>query len=184
MTTRFKEYTVDIVNEAAITLDSTDNLFTYDKIYFDRTEHSPTSKHGIRVSRWEQCVSSVLICETGGVTAIHDNSFIIEDDVLFVCCCKTIYSFKLPVLTLNWRKKFDPAACFAIYSFKGDFIIHGELEIKRIDLDGNVKWNFSGKDIFVTQDGSNAINLAGEKIELTDWDGDKYILDDNGQLTN
>jgi hypothetical protein len=44
--------------------------------------------------------------------------------------------------------------------------------------------DFSGKDIFVTQDGSNAINLAGEKIELTDWDGDKYILDDNGQLIN
>jgi hypothetical protein len=181
MRVTFSEYQIDILDEPAISLDSTDSLFTYDKIYFDRTAHSPTSKYGIRVSKDGQYISSALICETGGSTGVYDNSFIIAGKVLLICCCNSVYSFKLPELRLSWKKKFDSATCFAIYPFKDDFIIHGELAISRIDPDGNVKWNFFGKDIFVTQDGTNAIILTEDRIEVTDWTDNKYILNDNGQ---
>jgi hypothetical protein len=84
---------------------------------------------------------------------------------------------------LNWKRKLDPATCFAIYPYKDDFVIHGELEIKRIDREGDVKWDFSGKDIFVTQDDKEAVKLIGNRIEVTDWDGDTYILTGDGQVT-
>ena len=184
VTTKFKEYTVDIIDESTFNVRSTDNLFIYDKVYFDDAEYQPTSKHGIRVSRNGQTIRSVLICETGGPTAVYENSFIISGYALLICCCHTVYSFELPTLVLNWRKELDLATCFAIYPYKEDFIIHGELSIKRISLDGNVKWDFAGKDIFVTQDGTDAVKTTGDKIEVTDWNGDKYILDDRGQLAN
>jgi len=183
MTTRFKEYTIDIVDDPCYSLGSADNSFIYDKVYSHDTEYRPTSKHGINITRGGQSITSAIICESGGATAIHDNSFIIAGDVLLVCCCNTVYSFKIPELNLNWRKEFDPATCFAIYPFKEDIIIHGELEIKRVDLDGNIKWDFSAKNIFVTQDGREAVKFNGDKIEVIDWDGDKYVLDENGQLT-
>jgi hypothetical protein len=181
MTARFKEYTIDIVDEPNFSLGSADNVFIYDMVYCDYTEQA-TSKHGIKVGINGQTIRSVLICETGGATGVYGNSFIIADDVLLICCADTVYSFGLPTLSLNWKNRFDLATCFAIYPFREDVIIHGELSVKRIDLNGNVKWNFSAKDIFVTLDGTDAIKFTDDKIEVKDWNGDKYILDDNGQL--
>jgi hypothetical protein len=183
MKTSFKEYTVEIVDEPTFVVGSADNLFKYDKVFFEDSEFQPTSKHGIKISRVGQIISSAIICETGGATEIHDNSFLIKDDKLLICCSDTVYSFKLPSLTLNWKKELDQATCFSVYPFKDDFIVHGELEIKRIDKNGQVKWSFSAKDIFVTQDGSESIKLTTDKIELTDWDGDKYTLNEHGQET-
>jgi hypothetical protein len=182
MRTSFKEYTVDIVDEPTFNVGSADNSFKYDKVYFEDTEFRPTSKHGIKISSDGQIISSAIICETGGATGIHDNSFLIKDDNLLICCCNAVSSFNLPNLTLNWKKEFDQATCFSIYPYKDDFIIHGELEIKRIDKSGQIKRKFSAKDIFVTQDGTESIKLTGDKIELTDWDGDKYILDEHGRV--
>jgi hypothetical protein len=182
MTTSFKEYTVDIVDDAGYSLASTDNLYTYDRVYSEDTEY-PTSKHGIRITKDGQTVASVIICESGGKTGIHDNSFVITGDVLYVCCSNAVYAFRLPELTLNWKKKLDAATCFAIYPFKDDFIIHGELEVKRIDKEGKIKWNFSAKDIFVTQDDGEAVKFIGDNIELTDWDGDRYLLNEDGRLS-
>jgi hypothetical protein len=183
MTTRFNGYTVDIFDDPTFRPGSTDNSIKYDNVYYDDTEFQPTSKHGIKITKGGQRITSAIICETGGATGIHDNSFIVVGDNLLICCCDTVYSFKLPELLLNWKKEFDPATCFSIYLFRDDLIIHGELEIKRVDIDGNVKWNFSAKNIFVTQDGTDAMKLIGDRIEITDWDGDTYILNGDGQVT-
>jgi hypothetical protein len=182
MTTEFQGYLIEIVDEPDFTLNSTDNRFVYSKIYFDEAENKPTSKHGIKVTKEGQSVASALVCETGGATGIHDSSYIIKDHCLFLCCCDTIYSFDLPGLTLNWKKQLDPATCFSIYSFKSDFIVHGEMEVKRIDQNGDVKWNFSGKDIFVTADGAPSITLNANEVKLIDWEGNHYTLDEYGVL--
>jgi hypothetical protein len=184
MTTSFKEYTIDIVDDPNFKPGSADNLFTYDKVYLDDLGLQPTSKHAIRVTKDGQGIASAIVCESGGGSIIHKKSFVVKDSTLFICCCDTVYSFGLPKLTLNWKRELDPATCFGIYSFKDDFIIHGELEIRRIDVDGNTKWDFSARDIFVTQDGTESIKLTEDNIELTDWGGDKYILDEHGQLAN
>ena len=182
MTASFHDYLIEVLDEPGFRLDSTDNLFVYDNIYFDDKAYKPTSKHGIKVSKDGQAITSALICETGGATGIHDNSFIIRGDNLLLCCCDTVYSFILPGLTLNWKKKLDAATCFSIYSFRDDFIVHGEMEVKRVDLNGNVKWSFGGKDIFVTHDGTASIVLTGDKIKLLDWGRNNYTLDENGVL--
>lgn len=183
MTAIFKEYTVDIIDDPTFRPGSADNSFKYDTVYCDDNEFQPTSKHGIKITKDGQSITSAIICETGGVSGIHDNSFVLTDNNLLICCCDTVYSFKLPGLTLIWKKEFDLATCLSIYPFKDDFIIHGELQIKRIDMEGNVKWDFSANDIFVTKDGSEAIKLFGDRIEVTDWNGDTYALNEDGQLT-
>src|SRR5688500_3202718 len=105
MTTQFNHYTVDIIDEPNFSLESTDNALAYDKVYCDEFEYEATSKHGIKVSKEGIHISSAIICEVGGATGIYDNSFVIKDDSLLICCCDTIYSFKLPELTLNWKKE-------------------------------------------------------------------------------
>jgi hypothetical protein len=181
MELKFKEYIVDIVNDPNYKIGSTDNFNIYDTVYFNG-EFQPSSKHGIRITKDGQKIASAIICETQGATGVYTNSFIHTQEILLLCCSNTVYSFTLPELKLNWRREFDSATCFAIHSFKGDYIIHGEVEIKRIDIRGNVKWSFSAKDIFVTKDGLDAIKLTEDEIEVTDWEGNKYILDENGRL--
>ena len=44
---------------------------------------------------------------------------------------------------------------FEIFKIENGFIIHGELEITRIDNDGKVIWQNGGADIFVSQNGND-----------------------------
>ncbi|HZY81150.1 MAG TPA: hypothetical protein VFE50_16615 [Cyclobacteriaceae bacterium] len=70
MTATFERYKIDIINEPDYRLNSTDNLFNYTTIYFDKAESKPTSKHGIRVTQNGKELGSALVCETGGATNI------------------------------------------------------------------------------------------------------------------
>lgn len=181
MTTQFKNYTVDIIDEPDFVWKSTNNTSVYDKEYFDDVEYQATSKHGIKVSEEGKHISSAIIGEVGGATGICDTSFVIKDDSLLICCCDAIYSFKLPELTLNWKKEFDMATCFSIYLFKNDFIIHGETQVTRIDGEGNEKWKFAARDIFVDPDGKECIEIRGAEIYLRDWQGYEYLLNEHGE---
>lgn len=188
MTINYKDYSIDIIDDQTYSINSVDNNSHYDKVYFEgltnQDKFNPTSKHGIRVKQADQELASAIICEVGGGTTIHPNSFIISGDALLICCCDKIFALKLPDLSINWHKRLDPATCFGIYSFDNDFVIHGELQITRIDKDGNEKWTFGARDIFVTPDGNNSFEIRADKILLTDWEGYKYTLDKNGVEIN
>ena len=181
----YKDYTIDIIDDVNYTLNSVDNVVSYDVEYFDGMLNSdrvyPTSKHGIRVIKDGEELASAIICEIGGTTTIHNNSVIVSNDSILICCSDKVYSLSIPNLELNWKKRFDLATCFGIHPFLSDFIIHGELQIIRIDKEGNEKWNFGARDIFVTPDGKESIELLTNKIKLRDWEGYEYLLNEDGQ---
>ncbi len=185
MRVSFKDYTIDIIDDPNYSLKSADNAVSYDIEHFDGRTNTdrvyPTSKHGFRVSKDGKELTSAIICETGAGTTIHENSVLVMSDSIIVCCSNKVYSLSIPGLQINWKKRFDPATCLAIYSFKEDFIIHGELQITRIDKKGNEKWNFGARDILVTPDEKKSIELMGDKIKLRDWAGREYVLNENGK---
>jgi len=185
MRVTYKDYSIDIIDDETYTLNSVDNLMTYQLEYFEGEGYEdrfyPTSKHGIRVNQNDKEIRSAIICEIGGATKIHENSFVIKNDSIFICCCDKVYSLGLPDLDLKWIKRFDPATCFGIYEFGNDFIIHGELQISRINKQGELKWDFGARDVFVLHDGSNAFKIKNDIIYLKDWEGYEYILDSNGK---
>lgn len=184
MTAVYRDYTIKIQDEPNYAFDSVDNPISYESVYFDESDYQPTSKHGISISRDGQHLASALICGIGGATGVSDTSFIVKDDNLLICCCNLVYSFALPTLRLDWKKQFDLATCFALDPFQDDLIVHGELQISRIDTNGEVKWVFSGKDIFVTDDGMDSVNILGNRIKATDWQGTTYVLNEVGQIVN
>lgn len=181
----YKKYNIDIVDDSTYTLNSADNNVKYDIEYFGGMLNTdrvyPTSKHGIRISEDGIEIKSAIICEIGGATSIHDTSFVMVDDSILICCCNKVYSLTIPDLKINWKKRLDPETCFSIYPFKDDFIIHGELQITRIDKEGNEKWTFGARDIFITQGGKGSIKFMGEQIILKDWEGYEYVLNEHGQ---
>jgi outer membrane protein assembly factor BamB len=123
-----------------------------------------------------------LIAGEGGVTGIHDTSMIIEEDKLLICCCDSVFCLNLPNLEINWQIKADWATCFQIFKLEETYLIHGELTISRIDKNGEILWQFGGRDIFVSGDGTGIFEIHSDHILVSDWTETVYKLDFDGKL--
>jgi len=178
MISYYKDFEVIVFDDQTYAINSTDNSTNYKQSYCENI--GDLNKHGIKINKDGIEISSAIICENGGGSTIHEKSYILKDNSIFICCGSKIYSLNIPLLTLNWRKELDSATCFGIYEFEGDLLIHGELEISRLTKEGLVKWKFSGRDIFVSMTGNKEFEIVGDKIKLFDFDNFEYLLDANG----
>ncbi len=184
MNINYKDYSIEIIDDFIYSLDSADNINSYTFEYCQGPTHIykayQGAKHGVRVNRKGEEIASAFLSKTGGYTHIHEHSFVLSDDTLFLCCSDEIYALSLPELKLNWHRKMDLAVCIAIYPFKNDFIVHGELFATRMDKEGNKKWEFNAYDIFVPQGDQPALEIVGEEIILRDFEGYEYRLNEDG----
>lgn len=184
MIIKHKNLTIEITDESELDRPQINKKFKkqYPIDLGQKLEYHPSSMHGVRISEHgiEKC--SVILLESGGATGIVENSFVIKNDSIYICCSDQVYSLNLLDLSVNWRKQCDHATCFQIYEFEDDFIIHGELQISRIDKQGKTKWNYSARDIFVSQDGKNEFEIIENRIEVIDWQGYKYVLNSDGEV--
>lgn len=125
-------------------------------------------------------VISCLIQADGGATAVSPEQVIIENDIIFLCCGRNIFAVTLPNLLLLWKLKADEITCFRIFNIEEDLLVHGEMEVSRISKSGNIIWQFGGRDIFVSIEGTDECVILPSHIELTDFDGYKYSLSYDG----
>lgn len=175
----YKDLKVEVFNVPRSDID----LVAYSKCYSVNTEdYLPAAQHAVRLYENGQIVNSCMLMATGGATGIYKNSSLLDDNHLLVCCCNTVFCLRLPDLALIWNKNLDLATCFQIFPLKEDYIVHGEVSITRIDKAGDIKWEFSGPDIFVSMTGSEEFVLEENLILLTDFEGNKYKLDFEGKL--
>ena len=172
---------IEIYEDYTFTQDSADNVNQYDFVYSDQSEYHFSSVFGIKIFQNDLFFKSAFIRSTGGKTAIHDTSVIIESDRFLICCSDNVFCLSIPDLTLLWRTKADTATCFEIYKYQDTYIIHGELEISRLDNDGKILWQQIGADVFTTLDGEDNFVLTDNYILATDWENNKYKFDYNGR---
>jgi hypothetical protein len=180
---QYQNLTIEVRDEPTYKLGSADNNFIYSKHYLgDGGQDYPTSKHGIKIFQDDQILESCIVIGSGGATGIHKNSTIIDNDNLLVCCCDTVFCLTLPNLDLKWKTRADQATCFQIFKQQDEYIIHGELQVTKLDKDGNKKWEFGGADIFVSIDNEEEFKLESDGILLTDFAKTKYKIDFDGKL--
>jgi len=177
----YKSFEVEVIDDENHSLNSTKNLHQYKTVYCEESEFHSVSKHGIIIKEHGIEISSLIIHEFGGATTISDDSFIIEDDKIWIRICNKIYCFSIPNLELIWHKEFDFATNFSFHKLENDFIIYGEVEIFRITKEGEIIWRFEGRDIWVSVDGKNPFNIETDKIRLCDFQSNEYILDFDGK---
>lgn len=182
MKTEIGQYLIEIQKDEMYTIDSSDNLFDYSNIYFTSSDFILPSKVGIKVFENEKLISSAIIGSIGGGTGIHDKSQIIENDKLIMCCSDSVFCLSIPDLNLIWKTQADQATCFEIFKHQDSYIVHGELEISRLDLDGNILWQKSGADIFATEKGIDDFEITATYIRATDWENCVYKFDFDGNL--
>lgn len=176
-------FDIEILNDYKYILNSTENLTQYKHVYFNGSNDSrfhPTSKHAITIKESTTEISNAIICENGGVTTVHKDSFIIENNKIWICVCNKIYCLEIPTLELVWQKDFDTIANFSLYKLEEDFIIHGELLIFRISREGEIIWSFGGRDIWFNPEGYSELTIEENAIRLFDFDSNEYVIDFDG----
>jgi len=93
----------------------------------------------------------------------------------------TFFSFHMDRQEIEWKLRPDMGEVFEFYDLQDDYLLRGELEIHRIDRNGNIKWSYGGRDIWVNIDGKREVSIENNKIILTDFESNVYVIDFNGQ---
>jgi len=177
------EFHVDIFSDPTFQQDSADNINQYNSIYLAEDVSGFASAFGIKVYKDAEVLNSVLIGSFGGATGIYTNSLIVEPHRLVICCADSVFCLAIPTLLLQWKTKADVTTCFEIFKYKSDYIVHGEMEISRLSADGDLIWQQSGADIFVSaKSNKNNFVVTNNYILATDWGNRIYKFDFDGNV--
>jgi hypothetical protein len=181
MTISHGQYRIDISSDSAYSENSADNLTPYDFVYFDKSKYDFPSVFGIKVFHDDRLLKSAIVGSVGGGTTIHETSLILETDRLVLCASDTIFCLSIPDLNLFWKTKADTATCFEIFKLQDGYVVHGEMEITKLDKAGKIIWQNSGADIFTTLEGKDTFTITDKYILATDWENRKYKFDFDGK---
>jgi hypothetical protein len=94
----------------------------------------------------------------------------------------SLLSLNLDEAELEWIIRPDFNEIFGFLGLENDLLLRGESQIHRIDKNGNIKWSFSGRDIWVNLVGKNELDIEENKIRLFDFESNEYLLNFDGEL--
>ncbi|NIG55741.1 hypothetical protein [Chitinophaga sp. Cy-1792] len=171
------KYTVKIVQDHDYTPGSADNVREYNRHYFPDPDYT-SSLLGIDVYEDDNLLDSALIGTNG--QRVYEGAVIVEEERIIFSSADRLYCLSVPQLEPLWTTKADTTYCFEVFRYGADYIVHGELEITRIDHNGNICWQRSGADIFSTPEGINDFVMTDEYILAHDWQHNSYKFDYDG----
>ncbi len=105
----------------------------------------------------------------------------IDGNNLVLCFGFNFTSLSLTKLVLNWNLKPDIGGVFEFYELDNDYLLRGEVEIHRISKNGQTKWSYGGRDIWVNIEGKPEVQIEENAIRLLDFNSDEYVIDFNGK---
>jgi hypothetical protein len=167
-------FAVTLLDDPMYTPGSADNVQRYDREYRLFESCRPVSQYGVVCRQSEGAVHSCILLAGGGASRVHDHSAAIVYGACFIGVGDMLCSLSLPTLELMWATRADTATCFGVYYCpQHDCLLsHGELEIARLSLSGEIVWSASGRDIF-----SEGFRIVGDLVEAIDFYGGVYRID-------
>lgn len=126
--------------------------------------------------------NSAKIALTGNYYSYPENCAILEERRLIVLQNYDIYVIDLEEMRITGKYYVEDMACnFGIYRIADGYIIHGEIEIKKLNLQFERIWSFGGRDIFVNPNGKKEFEIAENTIRLYDFENNYYEIDFDGK---
>jgi hypothetical protein len=165
---------VTLLDDPTYTPGSADNVRQYDREYCLVKEYRPSSQCGLVCTQSAGATHSCILLAGGGASRVHEHSAVIVEGTCFVGVGDIVCSLSLPTLELSWATKVDGATCFGVYYCpQHDCLLsHGELEISRLSLRGDLVWSTGGRDIF-----SEGFRIIGDHVEAIDFYHGLYRID-------
>ena len=175
-------YQIEIIDQT--NLDDNQKALTryQERQPYDRKVGEYDQLIGIRIYENEEPIGKVLlVADTYNV--LSEKGILLDNDRLLIACGNEVFCILLPTLELLWHTQVDMATCFEIVPYQEDYITHGEVEIVRLNKQGEILWQFSGKDIFVSpSERTPAFKMTPQGIDLIDFNYEEYHIDYEGKL--
>jgi len=183
-----ESYTVEISFEGGFCEQKTLDHLGSDKVIEVNTPTQSTSVLYLKTVYANQHQKTCTILGIDGSIYLHtandkDNSYSLKltDNCLIFSLGFTFLCFDLITQDINWHTRPDHAEIYEFYDLQDDYLLRGEYAIHRIDKNGNVKWSYGGKDIWVNFDGKSEVIIESDKILLTDFDNNEYVINYEGK---
>ena len=136
----------------------------------------------VRVSAFRSGVSQSISILCNYMTSL-DNSAILKGSQLILMLNEQLFEINMQTCAIEKYKKLDIiGGTFGLYETAHGYVIHAELDILMLNLDFEILWDFSGRDIFVSITGKTAFTLTDTAIQLFDFNDHYYELDLDGKL--
>jgi hypothetical protein len=176
-----KKYEIDIDYHPTYKSGSANNLFKFDFEYLENNSKTAPTIFGIKVLENGVCLKSAVISAEGGETGVHNSALVLEEDRLILCCGNKIFCLSIPDLILLWKTQADDFTCFQVFPYQDSYIVHGEINISRINNDGMILWQYSGEDIFMNMDDEVECELRANYIVASDFNNKVYKIGYDGK---
>jgi hypothetical protein len=169
------DYDLDLIDEPTYTPGSADNVRSYSREYdFTDAAYRSSSRHGLVLHEDGVVRQSCILLAGGGASGVREHSIAIVDKTCFRAVGDTLCSLALPSFELRWHRQVDHATFFGVYYSANHncLISHGELEIARVSLSGEVVWSSGRADIFW-----EGIEVFPDYVEAVDFNQNIYKID-------
>lgn len=120
-----------------------------------------------------------LFCDFCGC---YECCTVLNNEKLIIAKFNTLYEINLLRGEARYKQIDDLAGAIGLYKLDDGYIIHGEMQILKLDFELNIVWWFCGADIFVSPQGEKSFKLSEDKIELIDFENNRYTINLNGEL--
>jgi hypothetical protein len=160
---------VELWRDPTYTPRSADNVHRYGREIAVGGHHGRATGVEVRVDG-RALESAVLLCDAGCPGIAHDQA-VLRDGTLYVAMRDHVAALALPSLEVRWMADVDDACVFGFVEIEGEdaLLLHGELWITRLGLDGRIRWRQSGADIF-----TGGCWIADGVVVAADWEGAEY----------
>ena len=168
------EWEIQMFDETDYWSDSVDNVRFYDReIRFQDADFHFSNRYGIKIFRGSDLLTTAVLMAGGGPLTVHQDSLAFSGTTCFVAVGNRLVALCLPALDFEWSLEVDWATCFGIHYHEASdsLLVHGELEISRVSLDGEKLWLFSGRDIF-----TGGFSFSPNEIVAVDFESYCYTI--------
>lgn len=175
-------FQIELIEESTFTLDSTDNK-PYSKLFNPINFKKGDNYSAVRFTMYDEVNDDTFKSYILITPFYFCESALLKENNLIVFLNNYIVEIDLTVLeVINCKQFSDYGVFFSIHYFSGGYLIYGELEIIKLDNEFNKEWVFGYCDIFISATGEESFQIKDEKIYLVCWNGNKLILDRDGNL--
>src|SRR3990172_4093057 len=167
------DVTVERIDEPGYSLGSADNGRPYSNEYVLGPWSRHCSRHGVVCVMPEVPVGTALIAVSGGGTGVHTHSLALLGGRCCAAVGNTVVCMGPPDLALRWHVQGDQATCLGVHLTHDQsfLVVHGELEISLLTLEGQRVWSCSGRDVF-----TGDLKVDEQTVHVVDFNGARYTI--------
>jgi hypothetical protein len=160
---------VALWEDSTYTRGSTDNASRFAREIVLADRHCKAVE--IRVRDDARMLGSAVLLVPMWCSGPREGLVIARDGALYLGAGDEVVALAIPSLEVLWRTKADHACVFGLQEIEGEdaLLVHGELEITRLGLDGRIQWQRGGRDIF-----TGGCVIDDDEVIAIDWDGAEY----------